>query len=111
MEKARQLVTSALNTPSLNRVNELLTDSETKLPIAHAQNLNATSNSKAKQSQVDQTKKSRVPQTKPLPSAEVSVTPLVTYRQVATGAVSLENIQKQLQSRPPDVSIDNFSIF
>lgn len=111
MEKARQLVTSALNTPSLNRVNELLTDSETKLPIAHVQNLNATSNSKAKQSQVDQTKKSRVPQTKPLPSAEVSVTPLVTYRQVATGAVSLENIQKQLQSRPPDVSIDNFSIF
>ena len=109
MEKARQLVTSALNTPSLNRVNELLTDSETKVPMTHVQNLNATSNSKLKQSQVDLIKKSRALQTKPLPSAEVSVTPLVTYRQVATGAVSLENIQRQLQSRPPDVSVDKFS--
>lgn len=115
VEKARYLVTSALNTPSLhNKGNEVMTSEyENKLTTAvQSYPIVTITNTKPRPlSQSEPLKKVRVPQTKSLPSAEVSVTPLVTYRQVATGAVSLENIQKQQQSRPPELPITSSGEF
>lgn len=116
VERACALVTKALNTPSLNNrlYDGLPMDVEVK-PVVPTTTVNSTvavQNMTPRVTAPTPVSKKRTHNagTKSIASAEVSVTPLVTYTQVAAGAVSLENIQKQLQSKKNDQELSSTAI-
>lgn len=97
-EKARNLVTKALNTPSLSN-QEIVSNPTSISKIILPENIVGTSTASP-----DVTKDSLVPASgaqkkrmKPLPSSEVR--PLISYSKVAKASTTIDELQKEMESK------------